>query len=140
VVTVTMRGRVSQGKVQPASLERYSMGRAHGTYKPCTCTQGLLVPHLIFPSSCLLLPSLLISFAFTNICILLFTDYNHFATIMCPTDQLSVANVLLTNDSASSCPNWGMLPPLYSKRRCRTPVGQMIIFGKDPAGGNKLVS
>jgi hypothetical protein len=24
--------------------------------------------------------------------------------------------------------------------RCRTPVGQMIIFGKDPAGGNKLVS
>jgi hypothetical protein len=22
---------------------------------------------------------------------------------------------------------------------CRTPVGQMIIFGKDPAGGNKLV-
>jgi hypothetical protein len=26
------------------------------------------------------------------------------------------------------------------KVRCRTPVGQMIIFGKDPAGGNKLVS
>jgi hypothetical protein len=26
------------------------------------------------------------------------------------------------------------------KTRCRTPVGQMIIFGKDPAGGNKLVS
>jgi hypothetical protein len=26
------------------------------------------------------------------------------------------------------------------QNRCRTPVGQMIIFGKDPAGGNKLVS
>jgi hypothetical protein len=23
---------------------------------------------------------------------------------------------------------------------CRTPLGHMIIFGKDPAGGNKLVS
>ncbi|PLW30371.1 hypothetical protein PCANC_24163 [Puccinia coronata f. sp. avenae] len=25
-------------------------------------------------------------------------------------------------------------------KRCRTPMGQMIIFGKDPAGKNKLVS
>jgi hypothetical protein len=28
----------------------------------------------------------------------------------------------------------------FFAQRCRTPVGQMIIFGKDPAGGNKLVS
>ncbi|PLW36300.1 hypothetical protein PCASD_15917 [Puccinia coronata f. sp. avenae] len=34
--------------------------------------------------------------------------------------------------------NWHQQKPVSAQ--CRTPVGQMIIFGKDPAGGNKLVS
>jgi hypothetical protein len=37
-----------------------------------------------------------------------------------------------------------MITPINFNRnlftRCRTPVGQMIIFGQDPARGNKLVS